>query len=63
MKQGCLGILSTVIQAVVEQVVSAYDSSEMCGSRLLRASNFENSPQESDILGQMSNLIKQMVVR
>ncbi len=40
--------------------VSAYDSSEMCGSRLLRASNFENSPQESDILGQMSNLIKQI---
>ncbi len=40
--------------------VSAYDSSEMCGSPLPRASNFEYAPQESEMSGQMSNLIKQI---
>lgn len=40
--------------------VSAYDSSEMCGSPLPRASNFEYAPQESEMSDQRSNLIKQI---
>ncbi len=61
MKQGCLGILSTVVQAGVEQLAFLPTTIVKCaGVREPRASNFEYAPQESELSGQMSNLIKKI---